>query len=253
MQNQQAIELFHLLFLRQLGEVIDKKFFVLKGGCNLRFFMKSLRYSEDIDLDVKTISVETLRKNVRKTFQNRSFLHILQTRQIHLQSVSEPKQTDTTQRWKIQLQIEGRDIPLPTKIEFSRRKQMDGILYEAIDSEIIHQHRLYPVLVQHYSKETAFAQKVDALCNRSSVQVRDLFDLDLLLGQNLQKTFFKFPKETLGKALKNIQQLRPEDFQSHVVAYLDPKYADYYSTTHAWEKLKTNVATALEKMNDEIN
>jgi hypothetical protein len=51
--NVQAVEQFHLLFLTQLGARFDKKLYALKGGCNLRFFWKSIRYSEGMDLDVR--------------------------------------------------------------------------------------------------------------------------------------------------------------------------------------------------------
>jgi len=65
---RQTIEMFHLVFLRALaakGE--DKSLFALKGGCNLRFFFQSVRYSEDIDIDASidptadsnTASIET--------------------------------------------------------------------------------------------------------------------------------------------------------------------------------------------------
>lgn len=50
---RQAVEVFHLIFLRALvakGE--DKSLIALKGGCNLRFYFGSIRYSEDIDFDV---------------------------------------------------------------------------------------------------------------------------------------------------------------------------------------------------------
>ena len=50
----QYVELFHLLFLDQLGRKLDKRFYALKGGCNLSFFMKSIRYSEDMDIDIRT-------------------------------------------------------------------------------------------------------------------------------------------------------------------------------------------------------
>jgi hypothetical protein len=44
--DRQAIEIFHLLFLRAFGARVDKALFALKGGCNLRFFLKSIRYSK---------------------------------------------------------------------------------------------------------------------------------------------------------------------------------------------------------------
>jgi predicted nucleotidyltransferase component of viral defense system len=59
----EAVEQFHLLFLAHFGARVDKKLYCLKGGCNLRFFWKSIRYSEDIDFDVHTIAMVTLQKN----------------------------------------------------------------------------------------------------------------------------------------------------------------------------------------------
>ena len=43
--ERQAIEIFHLLFMAQLGRRVDKSLFALKGGCNLRFFLRSIRHS----------------------------------------------------------------------------------------------------------------------------------------------------------------------------------------------------------------
>ena len=69
----QVVEHFHLLFLAQLGARLDKKLYALKGGCNLRFFWKSIRYSEDIDFDAHTIAKHTLQKNVRQILRRRGF------------------------------------------------------------------------------------------------------------------------------------------------------------------------------------
>ena len=66
LSDRQAVELFHLLFLRTLLAGPEKTHIVLKGGCNLRFFFGSARYSEDIDFDVAVIAPGTLKKNVDK-------------------------------------------------------------------------------------------------------------------------------------------------------------------------------------------
>jgi hypothetical protein len=60
---RQYIELFHLVFLRAVsakGE--NKSLFALKGGCNLRFFFRSLRYSEDIDVAI--VAKDTLKNKL---------------------------------------------------------------------------------------------------------------------------------------------------------------------------------------------
>jgi hypothetical protein len=48
----QAVEYFHLQVSRLLLAGPDKGSFAIKGGCNLRLFFESPRYSEDIDFDV---------------------------------------------------------------------------------------------------------------------------------------------------------------------------------------------------------
>src|SRR5882762_10018469 len=98
--ERQAIEIFHLLFLRAFGARVDKTHFALKGGCNLRFFLKSIRYSEDMDLDIHTMSVGTLRNNVGRLLEAPPFAQSLQAQGIEIVRTSLPKQTATTQGWK---------------------------------------------------------------------------------------------------------------------------------------------------------
>src|SRR5947207_4888042 len=101
--SRQSMELFHLLFLCQLGRKVDKKRYALKGGCNMRFYFKSIRYSEDMDIDIQIINKDTLFKNVNKLLSSIPFNNILQTQGMEILNISTPKQTPTTQRWKIEL------------------------------------------------------------------------------------------------------------------------------------------------------
>ena len=117
----EATEHFHLVFLGQLSKRVAQNLFALKGGCNLRFYFKSVRYSEDIDFDVHKISLETLRSNVRNVLKSKAFIDTLRAEGIEIAQTSEPKQTDTTQRWKVLLRLKDVEREIPTKIEFSRR------------------------------------------------------------------------------------------------------------------------------------
>src|SRR5580700_74568 len=115
MSNLQAnIELFHLLFLRQLEGKLDKKLYALKGGCNLRFFFKSIRYSEDIDFDVAIISKTTLENKINKILESINFKRILENKGIEIAQSNPVKQTGTTQRWKLLLRIKNSTISIPT-------------------------------------------------------------------------------------------------------------------------------------------
>lgn len=245
--GKQTVELFHLLFLQQLGTRIDKKLYALKGGCNLRFFFRSIRYSEDLDLDVQTVAKETLRKNVNQILEFRGFTHILQSHRLAISFFSAPKQTATTQRWKIHLRLVDDGSEWPTKIEFSRRGFRAGIAFEPIDPEIIRRHRLPSILATHYTLESAFTQKVEALIHRTETQARDIFDLNLLLGAGAQgRELPATVKQNLTRACEQASGISFDDFQGQVVAYLAPEYQDYYGTPDAWEKLQENVIAKLE-------
>src|SRR5262245_8191520 len=119
--DRQTVELFHLLFLRQLATGADRPRLTLKGGCNLRFFFGSVRYSEDMDLDVLEMPRGTLKNKVDRLLEAPALGLPLQAQGISIDDVSAPKQTDTTQRWKLGLRLAGRSAPLRTKVEFSRR------------------------------------------------------------------------------------------------------------------------------------
>ena len=69
----QLREIFHLEFLRWLSRKVKAEHYALKGGANLRFFFKSIRYSEDMDLDVQKIKLETLKEVVMKILKAPSF------------------------------------------------------------------------------------------------------------------------------------------------------------------------------------
>src|SRR3990167_10432680 len=97
------VEIFHLLFLQQFSSQIAPTLYAIKGGCNLRFFFGSVRYSEDLDIDVVTIQKCTLENKVTKILKSPALLKLLNEYDITRINISSPKQTITTQRWKIQL------------------------------------------------------------------------------------------------------------------------------------------------------
>ncbi len=244
---RQTIEVFHLLFLRAFGARVDRALYALKGGCNLRFFHKSIRYSEDMDLDVRTMSAATLRNNVDRVLAAPAFLQTLRAQQIEISRVSRPKQTETTQRWKLALRLNAAGPETPTKIEFSRREFDESIAHDAVDAEIIHRYRLYPVLVQHYAVGAALAQKIAALALRSQTQARDIFDLKLLLDAAPSPAL---PKRVtnLSRAIDNAMNIGYDEFAGQVLAYLEPDYQDHYRSRRVWGDLQEYVVTALGRL-----
>ena len=246
--ERQAIELFHLVFVAHLGRRVDKALFAIKGGCNLRFFCRSIRYSEDIDFDIRTMAKATLTNNVDTLLRSNPFAQALRTKQIEVDYVTSIKQTDTTQRWKIGIRLAGGPA-IPTKIEFSRRRGLDdGHLLEPVDAELVRTYELYAVLAPHYSREAAFRQKIGALSGRTVTQARDIFDLKLLLDAGAGRE--KLPTDiakVIPRAIENAMTIGFDEFSGQVRAYLAADYQEYYGSRKVWEALQLEVVSALEQ------
>lgn len=246
--ERQAVEVFHLLFLRAFGARVEKSLYALKGGANLRFFHKSIRYSEDIDLDLRTMSAATLRNHMKRVLGAPSFAQTLQAQKIELTQISAPKQTETSQRWKLRLRVsDATDVP--TKIEFSRRRLDDGAAYAPVDPEIVRKYRLYPVFVQHYAADAAFSQKIAALALRKETQARDVFDLKLLLDAGAgSKNLPHEARALLSQAIDCAMAVGYEAFASQVLAYLQPQHQADYKGRAPWEALQDEVVEALKAL-----
>lgn len=246
--TKQYIEIFHLIFLGHLERKLDKALFALKGGCNLRFFFKSIRYSEDMDFDVRIIAKQILQNKINKLLSSSAFLQVLRGKGIEILNISEPKQTETTQRWKLALRVAGLSLPLPTKIEFSRRDMATGVAFEPVDSELIRAYQLYPIITNHYALQTAFNQKVDALIHRSETQARDIFDLKILLDLGADpKKLDKAIKNKINIAIENALCIDFPEFKSQVWAYLLENYQEYYNSLDVWRNIQNKVIQALEQ------
>ena len=241
-----ATEIFHLVFTHQLGLKVDKNLYAIKGGCNLRFYFQSIRYSEDIDFDVVTVARETLKKNVDVILASTSMNSILRTKKIEIVGFSAPKQSDKTQRWKIEIRHESSSTTVPTKIEFSRRDPVDEAILESVDAALISRYSLLPILSKHYPAEKAAFQKIGALINRTETQARDVFDLDLLASRvDWTRLKGKFSDDALDTAAGNAMTISLEQFHSQVVAYLLPEYQDHYSTKAVWDSMQHSLVEKL--------
>ena len=244
---RESVELFHLVILDLLGRKVDKKLYALKGDCNLRFFFKSIRYSQDMDLDVSTaLSKDKLQAIMSRLLESKTIEQILDVKGIEIQEKSSPKQTDTTQRWKFALMAPRSSVPLRTKIEFSRRGMKPGLVFDPVDANLVRTYELTPILASHYQREDAYVQKVIALATRKQIQARDVFDLHLLLisGVDTSVVYDKAAKY-IKKAKDNIWAVSYDMFKSQVVSYLHPEYQAQYSSSDLWDSIILTLDNAL--------
>lgn len=241
----QIVEFFHVVFLDVLSKRLDPTRYVLKGGANLRFFFGSLRYSEDIDLDVSGVEPWGLEEKVDGVLDSAPLNALLRVGGLTVTEFSKPKQTATTRRWKVGVEVSGRSDPLRTKIEFSNRNGEQRYRLEPVPSRIVSPYALRSPSVQHYIESAPTEQKVIALADRSETQARDVFDLDLLLRRRALPAG-SLESQVLSDAADRALQLPFAAFRDQVLPFLEPDAFELYDSEVAWEQMQAFVAEKLE-------
>lgn len=247
----QLREIFHLEFLRWLGRKLKPEKYVLKGGSNLRFFFNSMRYSEDMDLDVKGVAVDMLKDIVMKILNNRSFQEGFIAFGIVTMvapDMRKAKQTETTQRFKVHLMTRsGED--LFTKVEFSRRSFKGKSSVQSVLPGALRPYKLSSLLIPHYDLESAIMQKIDALVTRRICQPRDIFDIYML--SSLYDPGSKrvgLTREKVKQASRNIITVGFKQFRDTVLCYLMPDDRTIYDSENAWDEIKLKTVDFVESL-----
>jgi len=248
---RQSVELFHLILLSMLGKRLDKQLYALKGGCNLRFFFGSPRYSEDMDLDLGDMPAHGLRDKVNAILESLPFRQVLAASGLAIEHITEHKQTETTQRWKLGLHVPATAAPVPTKVEFSRRGLRQTAVLESVAPALLHAYRITPFMTMHYPGETALHQKIEALATRSVTQARDVFDFHLLYSDARMRALRgHVDASLLPLATQNAISLSYDDFKGQVLAYLAAEDQAMYDSPAAWDTMQLRVVEGLEQLHE---
>lgn len=239
----QRIEFFHLAFLEVLSKRLDPSRHVLKGGANLRYFFGSVRYSEDIDIDLTRPLPADLERKVGGILDSPPLALLLRAGGLEVSGFTAPKRTETTRRWKVSVAGSGAEVR--TKIEFSGRENDGGYRLDRLPIAVAARYGLPAPSVQHYGIEAATAQKVGALAGRSETQARDVFDLDLLLRRRAISPG-EVDADVLTQAAERAFELPFDAYRDQVLAFLEPDVLELYDGAEAWERMQTAVAGHLE-------
>lgn len=246
LSRTQIIEFVHLAFLDALSRRLDPSRYVLKGGANLRYFFGSVRYSEDIDLDLCGKEPWDLERKIDGVIESPAMGALLRIGDLSVADFSKPKQTKTTRRWKVAVAGSGQRDLVRTKIELSNRNGDNRYSLESLPGEIVSTYALRAPSVQHYTGDAPTEQKVKALVSRSETQARDVFDLDLLLRR---KPLSRGALDAqLLRAASEIALSMPFDaFRDQVLPFLEPGVVELYDSEAAWEQMTIFVAGKLEE------
>lgn len=241
-------ELFHLALLRHLGARLSGRSYAVKGGICLRFFHRSPRLSQDMDLDiVSQVRVETLRNAVDSVIHGRALLASLMPAGVSRLAATKPKQTETTQRWKVSLTMADGES-LPTKVEFSRRREKIAHATGVPDAELLRHYKMPPFAAQFYDAPSMAAQKIAALAAPARNAPRDLFDLNHLfftVGVKPGDVSERVDPKAVEAAADKASGFTFRDFKEQVLPYLPGEMIDLYRDPAVFARQKEEVERTL--------
>jgi nucleotidyltransferase AbiEii toxin of type IV toxin-antitoxin system len=243
-----AIELFHLAYCQVAAARLPLDDFALKGGGNLRFFLRSPRRSADLDLDYLGRKFSSFGERMDELLSSRQLAELLRLSDLELRfGGSRAKDTETVKRWKFQLARPGMETA-SSKIEFSNRGSTAAPVLEQMDPALARRLGGVAARIKHYLPPDAIEQKIRALSDRSATEPRDVFDLDHLfrqfpgaLGQSRPD-----PKKTLAAEERAID-IPYDDYKDLVVEYLEEDLVDVYGTEQGWTDMVLRVVEQLEE------
>ena len=244
----QSIEIFHLCFLSILQTSVQPRSYVVKGGANLRYFFGSPRYSEDIDLDTIQTERWRLEEHIDAILNGPALLRLLTAQGLNIADWSKPKQTETTQRWKIGLSNRTQ-TEVRTELEFSRREIEGDFDLLVVPDQFVRRYGIRPPTVQRYDASAMLKQKVLALALRNETQARDVFDLELLFRACPEATPFGGVDEpTRTQAIAAATGLAYATYNTQVVPFLESDVVEIYASEDSWNRAQEYVIGRLEQV-----
>ena len=210
----------------------------------------SERMTKDVDLDAAEFaSTASLRNTIRQ-----SIAKAVKKSPIENATVTEPKQTETTLRWKIggTLPHGGGDVHLT--LEVSRRHSTFGAYAKEVPLAKAFGEQAHRVNIQVLDSHALAATKILALTSESREAIRDLYDLDVLIEAQVATPAALLAgipnaKETLQKAADNlwqkIESMTYSRFKTEVGIYLPADVANAIDED-SYNEMCIRVATQVE-------
>ena len=235
------------LLVELMGNSLHKEL-VLKGGLAMRAVHGSVRYTKDIDLDA---DLKHSKERVHGIVA-RSIARAVGSGLIDNPKVTEPKQTETTLRWKINGNMPGSNAPLQLTVEVSRRATLsEGHVIEVPLSPDY--AGITGAKVRVLDSQAIAVTKVMALTDPKRMAPRDLYDLHVLIMAEVQEPTLLLAslsherlQEAMTELWPKIESMSFEQFRNEVVPYL-PAKAQAAFTEEAFTEMQVTVGDRVEK------
>lgn len=221
---------------------------VLKGGMAMRAALGSTRMTKDIDLGQSPeIPLARLQSVMREAIKK-----ALSTNLLRDVVVSEPKQTDTVGRWKINGQTDG-GSHVQLTVEVSRRGLPPENHIKTVNYVPPTEYGVPPTLIDVYDLQAMAATKVQALLGDNRMVARDLFDLNLLIEMKVQPPVAlltglgtDYLETALNDLWSKVDLFTYEQFKAEIFPFVSEQVSSRL-TEDVFEDMRLNVATNVEK------
>ena len=252
METFEAVEAFHIAFLYVLQGHADPNSFALKGGSNLRFYLDSLRYSEDIDLDTFNEEPYLFSEKIEKSFASPNLSKLLGSLGIRIDYLNPKDRTPTKEKWMVGLTCESIPAMVYTRVEVSHRvyNLNEYIEIKRMPNKVVSPYSPLPApTIGHYIPRGALIQKTGALEERKETQPRDVFDLDYLFRKFPQAADKGLvPNDIITSAITRLFEISYQEYRSKVISFLDISIQAAYDSEDIWQEIQIRVADQLEEM-----
>lgn len=241
-------EILQAKLLSAIFNRATKNELLLKGGMAMQVAQKSSRKTKDIDLGQSPeIPLQRLQKVMRSAIKQALGSGILKE-----YKVSEPKQTDTTARWKINGYTASK-TKVQLTVEISRRGIPSKDFLETVEYTPPDSYNIPSVMVDTYNGQALAATKVMALLDKNRTAPRDLYDLYILIRNEIQppvELLSNIGEENINEALQEIwdkiDMLDYQQFKNEALPYLPAGVADRIDED-VYEDMRLEVGEHVEK------
>ncbi|MCA3268135.1 MAG: nucleotidyl transferase AbiEii/AbiGii toxin family protein, partial [Azospirillum sp.] len=199
----------------------------------------------DFSADPNHPSIESLKKRIRSAIS--SFK--AQSPEYAAFTVTEPKMTDTTMRWKINGKIGGEDVSF--KIEISRRAALPGNHIE----RKVWSPDFAPgvvVAVDIYDGPAMIASKIAALVSDARNAPRDVYDIWIMgrmrfeLTSDLRENLLSVEPDIVRKAWQKIDGMTYSQAKTELLPYLSENMRTKFDEG-MWDSIRLQATENVER------
>lgn len=209
----------------------------LKGGMAMRVSTGSARLTKDIDLMASpAASIPRIEGRIKAALKELNASGLVRDL-----TISQPKRTETTLRWKIGGAVG--DTTMNLTVEISRRSPLPEGHVRSVTWTPPADYNLTSILVDCLDPPMLAASKVGCLASPRREAVRDVFDLHLLIVNEARppmEALRSFGCEVLQRAIDGLwDKLEKMDFQrvqSELLPFLEPGLASRIDAAR-WDEM----------------